>query len=133
MYSPVGDFLPLNIRKLVGVQEWWPPPPPTPKCLRWSCARLLNVPFIIVSLYLQALSVFIEKVKSLYSGFSFDWFLLCCVRPGAVEVIHNKWVNVIAKGVLDMTGAFINNPVWYIHTIESVGIRCTARGSELWM
>jgi hypothetical protein len=23
--------------------------------------------------------------------------------------------------------------VWYIHTIESVGIRCTARGSELWM
>ena len=36
------------------------------------------------------------------------------------EVIHNKWVNVIALGVLDVTGAFINKRVWYIDAIESV-------------
>lgn len=35
------------------------------------------------------------------------------------EVIHNKWVNVIALGVLDVTGAFINKRVWYIDATES--------------
>lgn len=36
------------------------------------------------------------------------------------EVIHNKWVNVIAVGFLDVTGAFINNRVWYNDATESV-------------
>lgn len=36
------------------------------------------------------------------------------------EVVHNKWVNVIALGVLDVTGAFINKRVWYIDATESV-------------
>jgi len=35
-------------------------------------------------------------------------------------VIHNKWVNVIALGVLDVTCAFINKRVWYIDATESV-------------
>jgi hypothetical protein len=36
------------------------------------------------------------------------------------EVIHNKWVNVIAVGFLDVTGAFINNRVGYNDATESV-------------
>ena len=36
------------------------------------------------------------------------------------EVVLNKWVNVIALGVLDVTGAFINKRVCYIDTAESV-------------
>jgi len=36
------------------------------------------------------------------------------------EVVHNKWVNVIALGVLDVTGAFINKRVWYIDVTKSV-------------
>ena len=30
------------------------------------------------------------------------------------------WVNAIALGVLDVTGAFINKRVWYIDATESV-------------
>lgn len=37
------------------------------------------------------------------------------------EGIHNKWVNVIAIGVSDVTSAFINSRVGYIHTSENVG------------
>lgn len=36
------------------------------------------------------------------------------------EVIHNKWVNVIALGVLDVTCAFITKRVWCIDATESV-------------
>lgn len=36
------------------------------------------------------------------------------------EVIHNKWVNVIALGVLDVMGAFINKRACYIDATEGV-------------
>jgi hypothetical protein len=36
------------------------------------------------------------------------------------EVIHNKWVNVIALGVLDVMVAFINKRVCYIDATEGV-------------
>jgi len=48
------------------------------------------------------------------------------------EVIHNKWVNVIALGVLDVTGAFINKRVWYIDATEGVecAVLCGIKNSE---
>jgi len=52
------------------------------------------------------------------------------------EVIHNKWVNVTALGVLDVADAFINKRVWYIDATDSVecavlrGIKSTEYDQE---